>query len=195
MPYALVANCGDSRLITDDGTGGSNYRQVTTDHRPADPDESERLRKAKDITEISVKEDPTEEPHPILRLFPGGLAVSRTIGDVNLTKAAIPTPDIFRVPLHVTKEEIATKRETHQRFILGTDGLFDVLSNEEIGRLAARVQETKDGQKRILSTGDATEAVMNHCLTYADHFDDIHLLVVDVNYFAADETISHHEVE
>jgi hypothetical protein len=67
------------------------------------------------------------------------------------------------------------------------------MSNEEIGRLAARVQETEDGSKRILSTRDATEAVMNHCLTYADHFDDINLLVVDVNYFAADETNIHHE--
>jgi hypothetical protein len=38
-------------------------------------------------------------PSPVERLFPGGLAVSRTIGDTAYCKAAVPVPDVYRLCL------------------------------------------------------------------------------------------------
>jgi Protein phosphatase 2C len=41
--FAVVANCGDSRLITDNASGGTSFQSVTTDHRPSAPNEAVRL--------------------------------------------------------------------------------------------------------------------------------------------------------
>ena len=78
LPEVIVANTGDSRLITDDGTGKGKYRQVTTDHRPSDPIEKRRLTEC--VARGEAFMDRTSECRDV-RIFPGGLAVSRTIGD------------------------------------------------------------------------------------------------------------------
>lgn len=44
MPCVVVANTGDCRLLTDDGLGSHEFRQVTTDHRPVNDNEHERLK-------------------------------------------------------------------------------------------------------------------------------------------------------
>lgn len=78
MPDVVVANTGDSRLLTDDATGTSNFRQLTTDHRPNDPAERRRLAACVARGEAFIHN--SFECRDI-RIFPGGLAVSRTIGD------------------------------------------------------------------------------------------------------------------
>ncbi len=40
----MVANAGDCRLLTDDGLGSHEFRQVTIDHRPTNDDEHTRLK-------------------------------------------------------------------------------------------------------------------------------------------------------
>jgi serine/threonine protein phosphatase PrpC len=57
----------------------------------------------------------------------GGLAVSRTIGDYSvkdnyLGRGVIATPEIF----------VGQQRPDDEFFVIGTDGLWDVLSNEEV---------------------------------------------------------------
>ena len=74
----MVANTGDSRLITDDGSGGQEFRQVTTDHRPNNPAEKRRLTQAVARGETTLHRS---SEYRDVRIFPGGLAVSRTIGD------------------------------------------------------------------------------------------------------------------
>lgn len=78
IPQVVVANVGDSRLITDDARGNGKFRQVTTEHRPSNPAEKKRL------TECVARGEATlhrSSESADLRVFPGGLAVSRTIGD------------------------------------------------------------------------------------------------------------------
>jgi serine/threonine protein phosphatase PrpC len=114
-------------------------------------------------------------------------------------KAVICTPDVFRVPLN-----ISTKRA--QRFVVASDGLWDVLSNEKVGELAARYQvPSPDNQNQRPSSikrlsfstksavapmvGDQTEFVapsvaaakiLEHCLHNGGFLDDVTILVVDV---------------
>ena len=74
----VVANTGDSRLITDDGRGNSKFRQVTTEHRPSNPTEKRRLTECVARGECTLHRSSEGAD---IRVFPGGLAVCRTIGD------------------------------------------------------------------------------------------------------------------
>ena len=77
------------------------------------------------------------------RVSPGGLSVSRTIGDVEAKlekyggnpNVVIPKPDIFTYDLN--KDDI-------DFFILGCDGIFDQLSSEEVINCAWMVYNNKD---------------------------------------------------
>jgi serine/threonine protein phosphatase PrpC len=164
----VVANCGDSRLLTDDGSGSSHFRTVTRDHRVEDVTERARLDR---YMETHGQAAHLVQHRDTLRLYPGGLAVSRTIGDVGFTAAAVPTPDVYRIPLWGAGETEGEAREVSEttsqsqegrkvRFVLATDGIWDILSNTEVGELVA--QDGRDGVAR--SPHEAARAVMNECL-------------------------------
>lgn len=199
----MVANCGDSRLLTDDGSGV--FRQVTQDHRLQDPKERQRVDVLVRQGQASVGYNndgggAQQQQEQVLRLYPGGLAVSRTIGDVDLCKGAIPTPDVYRIPLwqsrldttdstrEVTEsipeqedDDIDNNDAIHEtrtiRFVLGSDGLWDVMGNEDVGSLASR----QDPQGKSVSPASAVDAVMKECLLRTGgHHDDTTVLVVDV---------------
>lgn len=179
MTHAVVANAGDCRLVTDDGSGTHTYRQVTRDHRPEDPDEHKRLqncaKQGKAILGRDVRGVGT------LRIYPGGLAVSRSVGDVTSSSAVICTPEIFRVPI-ATKENYGVTR-----FVLGSDGLWDTLSNEKVGKIVARKQTKKNdasdkSEEVIVDPNQAASELMQECLKHGGYVDDVTLIVVDVSY-------------
>lgn len=172
MNYAIVANTGDSRLITDHGTGANTFWPVTTDHRPDIPSETRRLRDCVKRGEARVGYDERER---VLRVFPGGLAVSRTVGDMRMSKACVCTPDIFRVPITLEGKTQTT------RFVLGSDGLFDILSNDKIGEVAARIKKTNDHEE-IVDPEHAAAQVMERCLQQGGCLDDVTVIVFDVTY-------------
>ena len=175
---AVVANCGDSRLLTDDGT--NNFRAVTLDHRPEDPLERKRLEACVERHEASLETQPNSDA---LRIYPGGLAVSRTVGDVGLSEAAVPTPDVYRITLseHLhpseSRDDSCESKDRTIRFLLASDGLWDVMNNQDVGSLAAR--RGPDG--KYTSPTKAVEAVLSECLhRTGGHHDDTTVLVVDV---------------
>ena len=105
-----LANTGDSRCILSES---GKALALTVDHKPNDPVEHMRIKENKErITYTGV-----------YRI--GGLAVSRVIGDFHIkkdVKSVIYRPDIFMA-----------KRNEYQDFIvLATDGLYDVMTNQEI---------------------------------------------------------------
>ena len=172
---AVVANCGDSRLLTDDG---SNYfRQVTRDHRPDEPMEQQRLE------EFVQRGEATLERLDTWRVYPGGLAVSRTLGDVTYSPAAEPTPDVYRIPLSQplfsldSKDDGCDAPNRTIRFILASDGLWDVMSNHAVGSFGAR----NDSNGLHRPPAAAVDAILAECLrrTGGRH-DDTTVLVVDV---------------
>jgi serine/threonine protein phosphatase PrpC len=122
------------------------FRQVTRDHRVIDDAEDTEVMRL-------VAANAVVKNH---RIYPGGLAVSRTIGDVAYASAVIATPDIVLLDLmpqpmqpnsptasyagQSTDDQALTdsceeeRRETgamavatRHRFILATDGLWDSL--------------------------------------------------------------------
>ncbi len=139
----FVANVGDSRAILSRGRGGQ-VEQLTVDHKPDQLAERERIfqhggsifRSKKcsyrEVTRLEgVFTEPVESPrYGPFRVEPGGLSVSRTIGDLFAKDASrngnphciIPKPDVFDF-------EIASDSDF---VILACDGVFDVLGNHEV---------------------------------------------------------------
>ncbi|GMH93580.1 hypothetical protein TL16_g12669 [Triparma laevis f. inornata] len=170
---AFVANCGDSRCITDAGTGSSSdlanlkFSNISEDHRPTTKKERTRLRSAEMKGEVHVVRDSMKTT----RLYPGGLAVSRTIGDVSLTRAAIPTPEIAECEVKLTEDM------RNVRFLLGTDGIFDTMETREITEAVKAEEEERGGR---LSAKDLAKVVLVKCLEKSGISDDMSVLVIDI---------------
>lgn len=145
----------------------AEFKNVSVDHRPDESSEKRRLRVAANKGDVFVSNDHMKT----IRLYPGGLAVSRTIGDVCLTSAAIATPDVYKVEINLTKEMPA------QRFVLGTDGIFDSMETGEITKLI-REEEEKGGGR--LDSKTLAKAVLAGCLIKCGCKDDMTVMVVDV---------------
>ena len=163
-----IANIGDSRAIMSIG-GGTKVRQLTIDHKPDNIKEFERAIKngskiylddtddpeidasktdfIKDIAELEkmkeVKENSTEEK--IFRVYPSDLAVMRTIGDIKAKKkefggipgTVINIPEIFVFDINSNDDFI----------VMGCDGIFDDLSNQEIINAAWMIFKNRANEK------------------------------------------------
>lgn len=122
------ANCGDSRglLCTD---GGVSF--ATTDHKPVNPDERNRIEKAGGTV--------------MMQRVNGSLAVSRALGDFDYKRAGdLPATQQLVSP----EPEITVKDRDHDKdqfLLLACDGIFDVMSNEEVsGFVLHRLRLTDD---------------------------------------------------
>lgn len=167
---AIVACTGDSRCITDDGDNGPcSFREVTRDHRPSDEHELRRLKKYVSEGTAFVERD----EYDALRLYPGGLAVSRTIGDLQLSHAAVPEPDVFSVALRLDNG-------CTYRFVIGSDGVWDTFDTDVVGSLAARVKILEDGTEKVTSAKEAARAIIDDCIKKGGYQDDVTVLVMDV---------------
>ena len=125
-----LINIGDSRAIL--GTYYSSInkwktKQLTVDHRPNHPEENKRIIFYNGRID-RLKNDFGEEIGPY-RIFGRdsdtgpGLTMSRSIGDMESKKyGVIYDPEIFRYEL----------KENDKVIVIGTDGLWDKLKNEEV---------------------------------------------------------------
>ncbi|KAE8664374.1 Protein phosphatase 2C 16 [Hibiscus syriacus] len=112
--HIVVANCGDSRAVL---CRGKEPMALSVDHKPNREDEYERI-------EAAGGKVIQWNGH---RVF-GVLAMSRSIGDRYLKPWIIPEPEVTFVP-RVKEDEC---------LILASDGLWDVMTNEEACDLARR---------------------------------------------------------
>ncbi|PKA50967.1 putative protein phosphatase 2C 6 [Apostasia shenzhenica] len=112
--HIIVANCGDSRAVL---CRGKQAIPLSVDHKPNREDEYSRI-------EAAGGKVIQWNGH---RVF-GVLAMSRSIGDRYLKPWIIPEPEVRIMPR--TKDD--------ECLILASDGLWDVLSNEEVCDAARR---------------------------------------------------------
>uniref|UniRef100_A0A0D6QYI4 protein-serine/threonine phosphatase n=1 Tax=Araucaria cunninghamii TaxID=56994 RepID=A0A0D6QYI4_ARACU len=110
----IVSNCGDSRAVL---SRGGRAIPLSVDHKPDREDELARIEAAGGKV-INWKGH---------RIF-GVLAMSRAIGDRYLKPSVIPDPEVT----------FTQRTEDDECLILASDGLWDVLSNEEVCRVARR---------------------------------------------------------
>uniref|UniRef100_A0A0A9DH23 protein-serine/threonine phosphatase n=1 Tax=Arundo donax TaxID=35708 RepID=A0A0A9DH23_ARUDO len=119
-----MANIGDSRAVlgTKDGDGGAMVAvQLTVDLKPDVPSEAERIKKCRG--RVFALQDEPEVPRVWLPFDDApGLAMARAFGDFCLKDyGVISVPEFFHWSL----------TEKDQFVILASDGVWDVLSNQE----------------------------------------------------------------
>ncbi|CAL1414305.1 unnamed protein product [Linum trigynum] len=111
----ITSNCGDSRALLCRGTQAI---PLSVDQKPDREDELKRIEDAggKVFNWNGAR---------VL----GVLAMSRAIGDRHLRPYVIPVPEIT----------FTARREDDECLIAASDGLWDVMTNDEVGEVARRV--------------------------------------------------------
>lgn len=164
--HIIVANCGDSRAVL---CRGKEAMALSVDHKPDREDEYARI-------EAAGGKVIQWNGH---RVF-GVLAMSRSIGDRYLKPWIIPEPEVTFLP----------RAKDDDCLILASDGLWDVMTNEEICDLARRrilLWHKKNGDTLPLERGEgidpaaqaAAEFLSNRALQKGSK-DNITVIVVDL---------------
>ncbi|CAI0376563.1 unnamed protein product, partial [Linum tenue] len=116
----LVANVGDSRAVI---CRGGNAIAVSRDHKPDQTDERQRIEDAGGTWRVG-----------------GVLAVSRAFGDRLLKQYVVADPEI-------QEEKVDSSLEF---LILASDGLWDVVTNEEAVDMTKPIDDPEQAAKRLL---------------------------------------------
>lgn len=136
----FCANLGDARAIL--GRADGSIVNLSQDMKPNNPSESERIKKC--------------GGQVINNRVNGRLAVSRAIGDMEFKSTGV----VSNVP------EIRAVEMSNDEFILlACDGLFDVMSSEEVGkfvrcRISACVEKNEEPNPRQIAVDLVTESIM-----------------------------------
>jgi protein phosphatase 2C family protein 2/3 len=181
----IIANVGDSRLVV--------YRNrkvffCSEDHKPGSNIEKERITKAggkiyQTPSLFPLYQNGKEIEIP-WRVLPGRLSVSRTFGDVEAKEekfggnknVVVALPDITEIELN----------DEFNFIILGCDGIFDVLSNEEILECVKivlnekNIQEINQDVNISQLCGDFAEMIIKSSLA-KDSFDNVSCVVIAIN--------------
>uniref|UniRef100_A0A0D9VC94 protein-serine/threonine phosphatase n=1 Tax=Leersia perrieri TaxID=77586 RepID=A0A0D9VC94_9ORYZ len=122
----LVANVGDSRAVV---CRGGDAIAVSRDHKPDQTDERQRIEDAGGFVMWAGT-----------WRVGGVLAVSRAFGDKLLKQYVVADPEI--------KEEVVDS--SLEFLILASDGLWDVVTNEEAVGMVKPIQDPEEAAKRLL---------------------------------------------
>lgn len=164
--HIIVANCGDSRAVL---CHGKEPMALSIDHKPNREDEYERI-------EASGGKVIQWNGH---RVF-GVLAMSRSIGDRYLKPWIIPEPELMFVP----------RSRDDECLILASDGLWDVMTNEEACEVARRrilLWHKKNGAPPLAERGKGIDPAAQAAADYLSMLalqkgskDNISVIVVDL---------------
>ncbi|KAK3220444.1 hypothetical protein Dsin_014414 [Dipteronia sinensis] len=164
--HIIVANCGDSRAVL---CRGKEPMALSIDHKPNREDEFARI-------EASGGKVIQWNGH---RVF-GVLAMSRSIGDRYLKPWIIPEPEIMFIP----------RARDDECLILASDGLWDVMSNEEVCEVARRrilLWHKKNGAPPLAERGKGIDPASQAAADYLSMLalqkgskDNISVIVVDL---------------
>ena len=180
----IIANVGDSRLVI---FKKSSLFFSTEDHKPGSPSEKARIEKAggtiyQTPTLFPLHQNGKEIETP-WRVLPGRLSVSRTFGDVEaknenlggMKNVVVALPDITEIELD----------QDFNFIVLGCDGIFDVLSNEEIlecVKIVIKEKEIKEVNNTNISElcGYIADMIIKSSLA-KDSYDNVSCIVIAIN--------------
>lgn len=133
----VAANVGDSHCYFFPGSAGSEPQRLTADHRVEAATEAE-LSRVKNAGGRIARATASDGKTPIgpERLYPGGLMMTRSLGDADSSKAAIPEPEVSTLAYPVDGGTL----------VLASDGIWDFLDVPRVGRL---VDTSRTGQPRL----------------------------------------------
>ncbi len=150
----LVASVGDSQAFLDTG---NEVLSVSANHRLED-NEAERARIEGEGGEVAASTVDGKPAGP-LRVWPGGLAMSRTIGDVDAGTLCLAEADVVQV----------TVPKDGARLIIGSDGLWDAVH-----------PKTAAHHTREMTASEASHKLLSMAIKKDRLKDDVTVVVVDI---------------
>ncbi|XP_022754976.1 protein phosphatase 2C 56-like [Durio zibethinus] len=154
----ITSNCGDSRAVLCRGT---ETIPLTVDQKPDRQDEL-----------IRIERDGGRVINWYGARVLGVLAMSRAIGDRYLRPWIIPVPEIT----------FMTRTDEDECLILASDGLWDVMTNEEAGGVARRLlrRRRKSSVAGGVSPAQAVADNLTEIAIGRNSSDNISIIVVDL---------------
>ncbi|CAG9313710.1 unnamed protein product [Blepharisma stoltei] len=144
-----IANIGDSRALMS-GLSGKHVYSLTTDHKPADPQEQTRIFQAGGLVYSTTSWNRSK----VYRVLPGKLSVSRTIGDADAKNIEMGgNPSVVISTPEIRKFEI---KPEYDFIMLGSDGIFDTMTNRDV---VDKAWESIDGLNGELTQTKCAKAV------------------------------------
>ncbi|XVF28273.1 hypothetical protein REPUB_Repub15cG0015600 [Reevesia pubescens] len=166
--HLVIANVGDSRavLATTSDDGNLVPLQLTVDFKPNIPEEAERITQSNGRV-FCMRDEPGVYRVWMPNGDTPGLALSRAFGDYCVKEfGLISVPD-------VTQRKITSR---DQFVILATDGVWDVISNEEAVEIVSSTEDREKSAKRLVQCairawkykkkGIATDDISAICLFF-----------------------------
>ena len=181
----IIANVGDSRLVI---YKNGKVSFTTEDHKPGSESEKKRIEAAGGTIYQTPSLFPLyqngKEIEIPWRVLPGRLSVSRTFGDIEAKEekfggkkgVVVALPDITEIELN----------DEYNFIIIGCDGIFDVLSNEELLECIHIVLKEKKMTEYINEAdihelcGDFADMIIKSALA-KDSFDNVSCIVIALN--------------
>ena len=171
----ISSNLGDSRAIKgiyDPNLKKWNFIPLSRDHKPSEIDEAERIKNNKGIIHPYIDEDKkyvgpdrvwneTEE-------LPG-LAMSRSFGDEIAKKVGV-----FSEP----EVKIFPYKGEDKFIVIGSDGLWEYVSNEEVVEIVGKYHEKNDCDGAV---SELYEISRERWVKFDDYIDDISIIVVFID--------------
>lgn len=151
-----VASVGDSRCILESAEG--TIYSLTADHRlEVNEEEVERVRESGgEVGRLNTGGGAEIGP---LRCWPGGLCLSRSIGDLDVGEFIVPVPHVKQVKLS----------SAGGRLVICSDGVWDALSSEAVINCC-----------RGMPTDGAATQIVNEAVQYKGLRDDTTCIVIDI---------------
>uniref|UniRef100_H2T6Y1 protein-serine/threonine phosphatase n=1 Tax=Takifugu rubripes TaxID=31033 RepID=H2T6Y1_TAKRU len=146
--HFIFFNCGDSRAVL---YRNSHVCFSTLDHKPCNPRERERIQNAGGTV--------------MIQRVNGSLAVSRALGDYHYKCVDGKGPTEQLVSPEPAVCEMTRAPEQDQFLILACDGIWDVMSNEELCDFVKSRLEVSDDLERV-------------CLMFFLHRDNMSIVLV-----------------
>ena len=181
----IIGNVGDSRLVI---FKNGLVSFTTEDHKPGSDTEKKRIEaaggKIYQTPSIYPLYQNGKEIETPWRVLPGRLSVSRTFGDIEAKDAkfggmkgvVVALPDITEIELN----------DEYNFIVLGCDGIFDVISNEELLECIKIVLKEKKINEAIKDEdihelcGDFAAMIIKSALA-KDSFDNVSCIVIALN--------------
>ena len=181
----IIGNVGDSRLVI---FKNGLVSFTTEDHKPGSDTEKKRIEaaggKIYQTPSIYPLYQNGKEIETPWRVLPGRLSVSRTFGDIEakdekfggMKGVVVALPDITEIELN----------DEYNFIVIGCDGIFDVISNEEILECIKIVLKEKKINEVINDEnihelcGDFAAMIIKSALA-KDSFDNVSCIVIALN--------------
>ena len=157
--YIITCNCGDSRSII---LSKENVEHQTVDHKVSNTIENDCLKRNKSCVVIHQYMYAQSDT---------GLAVTRSIGDYKFKRGDVIDDYVCSIFPDVTFNQ---RNSTGRFVILGSDGLWDVLTNDDVRKLINYYYITTDGDLTRISK------ILVKTALYKGSHDNITLIIIDL---------------